>query len=133
MQLIPSVNADKGTGGFGSTGTPHVYWSKLISLQQPFLTCVVDGKSFTGLMDTGANKATISECERPPTWPLTRPLMIVTGIRGQQMPQQSAKELMVYGPEGKQAQLKPYVPSTTRTLWGRDLSSQLRLILTTNF
>lgn len=47
------------------------------------------------------------------TWPLSMPSAIVTDIRGQQMPQQSAKELMVYGPEGKQAQLKPHVLSAT--------------------
>ncbi|NXC62280.1 POK9 protein, partial [Aleadryas rufinucha] len=55
MQSVPSVNANKGPGGFGSTGTPNIYQSKLISVQQPFLTCVIDGKSFTGLTDTGAD------------------------------------------------------------------------------
>ncbi|NXE33628.1 POK9 protein, partial [Ptilorrhoa leucosticta] len=55
MQFMPSVNADRGTEGFGSTGTPNIYLSKLISVQQPFLTCLIDGKSFTGLIDIGAD------------------------------------------------------------------------------
>lgn len=33
MQLIPSVCANRGTGGFRSTGTPQIYWSKFISIQ----------------------------------------------------------------------------------------------------
>ncbi|XP_066047248.1 uncharacterized protein [Chamaea fasciata] len=106
MQSIPSVNADRDNGGFGSTGTSNICWSKLISVQQPFLTCVVDGKSFSGLPDTEAGITTISKREWPPTWPLT-PAAIVAGIRGQQVPQQSAKELMVFGPEGEQARLTP--------------------------
>ncbi|NXB57476.1 POK9 protein, partial [Struthidea cinerea] len=57
---IPSIIANRGTGGVGSTGTPNIYWSKLISVQQPFLTCVVNGKSFTGLTDTGADITIIS-------------------------------------------------------------------------
>lgn len=112
-EWIPSVSADRGTGGFGSTGAPHVYWSKSTSVQQPFLACLVDGKSSTGLTDTRANKTIISECEWPQTWPLSTPSAMVTDVGGQQMSQQSAKELMVYGQEGKQAQLKPHVLSTT--------------------
>lgn len=68
-ESIPSVNADRGMGGFGSTGTPHVYWSKLFSVQQPFLTCVVGGKSSMGLIDTRADKTIVSGCE----WPLPGP------------------------------------------------------------
>ncbi|NWW02298.1 POK9 protein, partial [Oreocharis arfaki] len=60
MQSVPSVSADRGTGGFGSKGTPSTYWSKLISVQHPFLTCVRDGRSFTGLIDTGADITIIS-------------------------------------------------------------------------
>ncbi|NXM51479.1 POK9 protein, partial [Gymnorhina tibicen] len=60
MQSIPSVSANRGTGGFGSTGTPNIYLPKLISVQHPFLTCVIDGKSFTGLIDTGADITIIS-------------------------------------------------------------------------
>ncbi|NWU30839.1 POK9 protein, partial [Dyaphorophyia castanea] len=60
MQSIPSVSADRGTGGFGNTGTPNIYLPKLISVQHPFLTCVIDGKSSTGLIDTGANITIIS-------------------------------------------------------------------------
>ncbi|NXR54129.1 POK9 protein, partial [Hippolais icterina] len=60
MQLIPSLNADRDTRGFGSRGTPSICWPKLISIQQPFLTCVIDGKSFSGLTDTGADITIIS-------------------------------------------------------------------------
>lgn len=133
MQLIPSINADRAIGGFGSTVTPNICCSKLIAVQQSFLACVIDGKTFTGLIDTGADITIISKREWPPTWPLTTPAVIVTGIGDQQMPQQSAKELLVHGPEGKQAQLKSYVPSIPRTLWGRDLLSKQELTLTTNF
>ncbi|RLW04014.1 hypothetical protein DV515_00005927 [Chloebia gouldiae] len=76
MQSIPSANADRGTGGFGTTSTPNICWSKLISVQQPFLTCVIDSKSFTGLTDTGADITIISKREWPPTWPLTTPAAI---------------------------------------------------------
>lgn len=56
-----------------------------------------------------------------PTRPLTTPAVIIAGIGGQQMPQQSAKELMVHGPEGEQACLKLCVLSTARRLRGGDL------------
>ncbi|NXY16733.1 POK9 protein, partial [Atrichornis clamosus] len=60
MQSIPPINTDREAGGFGSTGAPNTCWSKLISVEQPFLTCVIDGKSFTGLVDTGADIAIIN-------------------------------------------------------------------------
>lgn len=60
-------------------------------------------KSFTGLVDTGANVSIIVQKEWSPDWPLAPSMAIVSGVGGHQIPWQSAKELHIIGPEGKTA------------------------------
>ncbi|NXW38519.1 POK9 protein, partial [Phaetusa simplex] len=59
-QLIPfpvltSSNGTPRNGGFGSTGVPQILWTQKVSSGQPVLSCKINGKLFSGLVDTGAD------------------------------------------------------------------------------
>lgn len=66
----------------------------------------------------GADISIIAQKKWPPEWPMAPSMVIVTGVCGQQIPWQSAKELHVIGPEGKSGTLLPYVLLIPGTLLG---------------
>lgn len=129
----PILGQQRGSAGFGSTGLPRIFWTQKITMGQPMLMCKVNGRAFTGLVDTGADVSIIQRSEWPSDWPLVQVFAAVTGVGGTQIPWQSLHSLLVEGPENKHAMLKPYVLNVPCTLWGRDLLQQWNVALTTHF
>ena len=121
------VKNERGQGGFDSSG---VNWVQSITNQRPNLKLTFDGKSFEGLIDTGADVTIIRGQDWPSAWPLTDMLTHLQGIGYASNPKQSSKLLTWRDGEGKSGQIQPYVMSNLPvTLWGRDLLSQMGIIM----
>ena len=118
-------------GGFGSAGPARVLWSQQITMRQPLLTLTIQGKKFTGLLDTGADVSIISRRDWPAKWPLEVTAAAVSGIGGMQIPLRSAVALRAVSPDKATARIRPYVLDTALNLWGRDLLRQWHVTLTT--
>ena len=105
-------------------------WVQSITNQRPNLKLTFDGKSFEGLIDTGADVTIIRGQDWPSAWPLSDMLTHLQGIGYANNPKQSSKLLNWKDEEGNSGQIKPYVMSNLPvTLWGRDLLSQMGIIM----
>lgn len=81
------------------------------------------GKSFQGLLDSGADATIISSKFWPATWPLTDPDTHLQGIGHSKNPQVSAQTLNWTGSEGNSGTAIPYViPDLPTNLWGKRYS-----------
>ena len=82
------------------------------------------------MIDTGADVTIIRGQDWPSTWPLTYTLTHLQGIGYASNPKRSSKLLTWRDGEGKSGQIQPYVMSNLPvTLWGRDLLSQMGVIM----
>ena len=105
-------------------------WVQSITNQRPNLKLTFEGKSFEGLIDTGADVTIIRGQDWPSTWPLSDTLTHLQGIGYANNPKQSSKLLTWRDEEGNSGQIQPYVMSNLPvTLWGRDLLSQMGIIM----
>ena len=129
LHLLPSrfVKSEREQSGFGS---PEVYWVRSITSKRPNLKLIIEGKSFEGLINTGADVTIIRGQDWPSTWPLSDPLTHLQGIGYANNPKQSSKLLTWKDDESNSGQIQPYVMSNlTIILWGRGLLSQMGLIM----
>lgn len=133
--LFPYVHIGKSyqvrVGGFGSTdqqnqGEETIYaLAKQLTPNKPLLTLIINGRLFSGLIDTGADISVIKLKVWPVEWP-KEDTPAVRGVGGLQHAQVSKKWLVAKTPTGTQtAQIKPVVIDLHLNLWGRDLLSQL--------
>jgi hypothetical protein len=67
------VKSERGQSDFGSS---DVYWVQSVTNQRPNLKLIIEGKSFEGLIDTGADVTSI----RGQDWPLSDMLTHLQGI-----------------------------------------------------
>ena len=89
-----------------------------------------DGKSFEGLIDTGAGVTIIRGQDWPSNWPLTDTLTHLQGIGYASNPKHSSKLLTWRDGDGKSGKIQLYVMSNLPvTLWRRDLLSQVGVIM----
>ena len=63
----------RGEQGFGSTGDQVVCFTQQILLDWPTSKVKIQGKTFSGLLNTGADVSIITSCQWPDDWPLTEP------------------------------------------------------------
>lgn len=88
------------------------------------------GKSFQGLLDSGADATIISSKFWPATWPLTDSATHLQCIGHSKNPQVSAQTLNWTDSEGNSGTVIPYViPDLPTSLWGRDILSQMNVIM----
>ena len=81
---------EEGQNNFDSSG---VNWVKSITNQRPNLKLILDGKSFEGLIDTGADVTIIRGQDWPSNWPLSVSLTHLQGIGYASNPKRSSKLL----------------------------------------
>lgn len=106
------------------------YWIQQITLERPSLTLQLDGKDFEGLVDTGADATVISDKHWPSSWPCKASHTHLQGIGHSSNPRQSSKILTWRDSEGNTGKVQPYIiPGIPVNLWGRDVLSQLKLIM----
>lgn len=114
----------------GSAGTPEIFWTQPITSDKPYLNLYIEGKLFKGLVDTGADVSIIRAHSWPSSWSLTETITHLQGIGYASNPRRSSKLLNWNDGRGNSGFFQPYVlPNLPVTLWGRDLLSQMELIL----
>ena len=105
-------------------------WLQSTTNQRHNLKFTFDGKSFEGLIDTGADVRIIRGEDWPSNWPLTDSLTHLQGIGYASHPKHSSKLLTWRDGDGKSGKIQPYVMSNLPvTLWGRDLLSQMGVVM----
>ena len=70
----------RGKQGFGSTGDQVVCFTQQILSDQSTCKVKIQGKTFSGLLDTGADFSIITSHQWPDDWPLTEPQGKISGL-----------------------------------------------------
>ena len=116
LLLLPyiSINSsnDLRTGGFSSTDQKQSLWISLVSeFAQLNINIKINGKRFSGLLNTGSDSTIISKHLWPISWPIQKISCEIAGI-SQTKVQDVYQSVQIYlcdGPKGQPATLKPYV------------------------
>ena len=92
LALLPSkfIKSKRGQTAFVSSA---VCWVQSITNKRPNLKLTIEGKSFEGLIDMGADVTIIKGEDGPSTWPLAEMLTHLQYIRYANNPKQSTKLL----------------------------------------
>ena len=86
----------------------------------------INGKRFSGLLDTGSDITIISKHLWPKSWSIQRISCRIAGV-SQSKVQEVYQSVQIYpheGPEGQPATLRPYVMDALLNLIGRNLLMQ---------
>lgn len=132
--ILPRVKIGKnrqsqkrGDRGFGSS---DAYWVQEIKKDRPVLQLKINGKSFQGILDTGADVSCIAVEHWPASWPMRCTNTDLQGIGQSHSPKQSSNLLSWQDEEGHQGIFQPYVvPGLPVNLWGRDIMSNMGVYL----
>ena len=65
---VEVLKKERREDGFGSS---DAFWVQTIGPQRPELTLFINGKRFSGLLDTGADTSVITASQWPSKWPKT--------------------------------------------------------------
>lgn len=107
---------------------PTIMWVQVMGSQKLIIECNIlcNGEKILcpGVMDTGADVTIIAHSEWPPHWELQPVAGMISGIGGVVVSMRSKPNVIVEGPEGKIATIRPYIVRAPITLWGRHLLSQ---------
>ena len=112
LLLLPyiSINSSNGiwTGGFGSTDQKQSLWTSIVSeYARPNINIKINGKRFSGLLDTGSNITIILKHLWPKSWPIQRISCQTAGV-SQPKAQEVYQSVQIYpceGPVGQPATL----------------------------
>ena len=131
LSLLPyiSINFSNNVrmGGFGNIDKKQSLWTSLVSeFAQPNINIKINGKRFSGLLDTGSDITIISKHLWPKSWPIQKVYCQITGITQTKIQQvyQSTQIYPCERPEGQPTALRPYVIDAPVNLIGRDLLMQ---------
>ena len=118
---------DVQTGGFGSTDQKQSFWTSLVS-KFAWLTIniKINGKRFSGLLDTGSDITIISKHLWSKSWPVQKSSCQIAGT-SQTKVQEVYQSTQIYpfeGPEDQPATLRSSVIDAPLNLIGRDLLMQ---------
>lgn len=117
----------RGDQGFGSS---DAYWIQEIKRDRPVLQLKINGKSFQGILDTGADVSCISAEHWPSSWPMRRTNTDLQGIGQSHSPNQSSDLLTWQDQDGHNGTFQPYIiPGLPVNLWGRDVMSHMGVYL----
>ena len=131
----PMKASDKARqGGFGSTNLTAALSTLLKEHRKPMLTLRIQGKNFTGMLDTGANISIIRAAEWPLDWGKVMAPSRLLGVGETDATQTfvSASYLQVFGPNQIVAYLKPYITNIPINLWGWNFLEQTKAIISLN-
>lgn len=127
-----SSGVPRDTARLGSSGTDSAYLIMDLS-SRPSLELNIEGKTFTGILDTGADKSIISSSWWPKTWPVIQSSHSLQGLGYEASPTISSRSLIWHAPEGQSGRFIPYVLPLPVNLWGRDILQGLGLTLTNEY
>ncbi|XP_076419064.1 endogenous retrovirus group K member 7 Pro protein-like [Peromyscus maniculatus bairdii] len=121
------ANIPQGSAGLGSL---DAYWVQPVTQDHPTLILTIERKKFQGILDTGADTTVISQSHWPSAWPLVPSLTDLKGIGQSNNPLISSRTLSWKDEEGNQGTVTPFVVlGLSVNLWGRDILSQIQVIL----
>nr|XP_054509126.1 endogenous retrovirus group K member 6 Pro protein-like [Agelaius phoeniceus] len=107
---------------------PTAMWAQVVGPSKPTIECGLTCKGkkthLPGMLDTGADVTIIARSEWPAHWDLQPVAGMISGIGGATVSMRSKNNILVEGPEGKLATIRPFVVRAPITLWGRDVLSQ---------
>lgn len=107
---------------------PTAMWIQVVGPSKPVIECGLTcrGEKFhlPGMLDTGADVTIIARSEWPAHWELQPVAGMITGIGGATVSMRSKNNILVEGPEGKLATIRPFVVRAPITLYGRDILCQ---------
>uniref|UniRef100_A0A673UKJ6 Gag-Pro-Pol polyprotein n=1 Tax=Suricata suricatta TaxID=37032 RepID=A0A673UKJ6_SURSU len=113
--------------GFGPTDL--AFWEREITDKRPLKTIKVNGKEIKGLLDTGADVSCISGKDWPSSWPTHSTVTSLVGT-GSAPSVAKSSQILPWTSDDSSGTFTPYViPSIPCTLWGRDVLSQMGLLL----
>lgn len=115
----------------------HAMWMKQIGWDRPIIVCdlICKGQKITieGMLDTSADITVISYLFWPNDWSLVTPGNSPSGIEGNSLCLQSENAVIVSGPGGKTAIIRPFIVQKPITVWGRDILAQWGVKLEMDF
>ncbi|XP_017652692.1 endogenous retrovirus group K member 21 Pro protein-like [Nannospalax galili] len=117
---FPLRNNVRGSKGFGPSGGPQA-WINLDMVNRPLTTLSVEGRKFTGLLDTGADRSIVNLSDWLKSWPLQQSCQTLRGLGYAQDPQCSARFLKRTDDEGHEGAFQPFVMQLPISLWGQDI------------
>ena len=139
LLLLPYVKPLKASdkirqGGFGSTNLTTALSILLKEHQKPMLTLKIQGKNFTGMLDTEADISSIRTEEWPLEWGKIMAPSRLLGVGKADATQTfiSASYLQAYGPDQIVANIKLCITSIPINLWGRDFLEQTKATISLN-
>ena len=139
LLLLPYVKPMKASdkvrqGGFGSTNLTAALSTLLKEHQKPMLTLCIQGKNFTGILDTGADISIIWAAKWPLDWGKVMAPSRLLGVDKTDATQTfvNASYLQMYGPDQIVAYLKPYITNIPINLWGQDFLEQTKATISLN-
>ena len=139
LLLLPYVKPMKASdkvqqGGFGSTNLTAALSTLLKEHRKPMLTLRIQGKNFTGMLDTGANISIIRDAKWPLDWDKVIAPSRLLEVNEANATQTfvNASNLQRYGPNKIVAYLKPYITNVLINLWGRDFLEQMKATISLN-
>ena len=122
-----ATQSERQEKGFGSSDM--VFWITEITQKRPMKNILVSGKSIVGLLDTGADVSCIAGKKRPSSWPTYTTENELVGLGRAPAVVKSAK-ILDWRFEDTCGTFQPYVvPLLPFTLWGRDMLSQMGVLL----
>ena len=112
-----SISSSNGvcTGGFGGSDQKQSLWTSIVSeCARPNINTKINGKRFSGLLDTGSDITIISKRLWPKSWPIQRISCQIAGV-SQGKVQEVYHSVQIYPCEGLKVQpatLRPYEMDT---------------------
>ena len=118
----------RGPRGFGSSDL--AFGVQEITASWPLKDLLIQGNKMSGLLDTGADVSYIAGKHWPSSWPTHLTSAGLIGIGSVPLVAKSSQILTWSDEKGAQDTFYPYVvPSLPFSLWGRDILSQMRMLL----
>lgn len=130
--MFSAKDSLRGDRGFGSSGVDGAFLSVTLD-QRPIMQLQVEGKQFQGIMDTGADTSIISSHWWPSSWPINQSAHSLQGLGYESAPMISARILKWMDEEGNKGTFQPYILPLPVNLWGRDVLTVLKYVLTNNY
>lgn len=107
---------------------PTAMWAQVMGPSKPTIECGLIYKGerihLPEMLDTGADVTIIARSDWPSHWDLQPVAGMISGIGGATLSMRSKNNILIEGPEGKLATIRPFVVRAPITLWGRDVLSQ---------
>lgn len=131
--LPPKQEKERGTAGFGSTGGLTLLTINLNDRPKRKTEIEYQGqkRAFMGLLDTGADSSIIAPDSWPQHWPLQPAATTVTGVGGMTLASRSPPLTVIIDKKRVTATFSVVqLPATVHCLIGRDILSQLGVVLT---